>query len=84
MGARLNFDVGACATLSGEAWEAVRTRGVVLTYGSVACDSAGETGEIIHVVVGHVDEMQARVTVFKPRGEGPFFSADQEPMSTSV
>ena len=44
MGARLDFDVGACAALSGEAWKAIRSRGIVLTYGSVACDSAGETG----------------------------------------
>ena len=84
MGACLDLDIGACATLSGEAWEAVRTRGVVLTYGSMASDSAGETGEIVHVVVGHIDEMQARVTVFKPGGEGPLFPSDQEPVTTSV
>ena len=84
MGACLDLDIGACATLSGEAWEVVRTRGVVLTYGSVAGDSVGETGEVVHVVVGHIDEMQARVTVFKPGGEGPLFSSNQEPMTTSV
>ena len=84
MGARLDFDVGACATLSGEAWEAVRTRGVVLTYGSMASDSAGETGEIVHVVVGHVNEMQARITVLKLGGERSLFSADQEPVTTAV
>ena len=84
MSARLDLDVGACAALSGEAWEAVRTRGVVLTYGSVASDSAGETGEVIHIVVGHIDEMQARVPVFKPRGEGSLFSLDQEPVTTPV
>ena len=57
MGTRLDFDIGACATLSGEAWEVVRTRGIVLTYGSMASDSAGETGEVVHVVVGHINEM---------------------------
>ena len=84
MGARLDFDVGACATLGGEAWKAIRSRGIVLTYGSVASDSAGETGEVVHVVVGHIDEMQARVTVFEPGREGPLFSSDQEPMTTPV
>ena len=73
MGARLDFDVGARATLSGEAWEAVRSGRIVLTYGSVASDSAGETGEVVHIVVGHIDEMEARVPVFKPRGEGSLF-----------
>ena len=84
MGTRLDFDIGACATLGGEAWKAIRSGGIVLTYGSVAGDSAGETGEVVHVVVGHVDEMQARVTVFKPGGERPLFSSDQEPVTTSV
>ena len=84
MGARLDFDVGACATLSGEAWKAIRSTGIVLTYGSVACDSAGETGEVVHVVASHIDEMQARVAVFEPGCEGPFFTADQEPVTTAV
>ena len=84
MGVRLDFDVGACATLSGEAWKAIRSRGIVLTNGSMACDSAGETGEVVHVVVGHVNEVQARVAVFKPGGEGLFFTADQEPMAPAV
>ena len=57
MGARLDFDVGASAALGGEAWKAIRSRGIVLTYGSVACDSAGETGEVVHVVAGQVDEV---------------------------
>ena len=84
MGARLDLDVGASATLGGEAWKAIRSRGIVLTYGSVASDSAGETGEVVHVVVGHVDEMEARVMVLKPGGEGPLFPSDQEPVTASV
>ena len=84
MGVRLDFDVGASATLSGEAWKAIRSRGIVLTYGSVACDSTGETGEVVHVVVGHVNEVQARVAVFKPGSEGSLFSADKEPVATAV
>ena len=84
MGTCLDFDVGACATLSGKAWKAIRSRGIVLTYGSVACDSVGETGEVVHVVIGHINEMQARVTVFKPGGEGSLFSVDQEPVTTTV
>ena len=84
MGACLDFDVGACATLSGEAWKAIRSRGIVLTYGSVACDSAGETGEVVHVVIGHVNEVQVHVAVFKPGGEGSLFTADQEPVAAAV
>ena len=84
MGARLDLDVGACATLGGEAWKAIRSGGIVLTYGSVASDSTGETGEVVHIVVGHIDEVQARVPVFKPRGEGSLFSSDQEPVTTPV
>ena len=57
MSAHLDFDIGACATLSGEAWKAIRSRGIVLTYGSVAHDSMGEMGEVIHVVAGHVNEV---------------------------
>ena len=84
MGAHLDFDVGACATLSGEAWKAIRLRGIVLTYGSVACDSTGETGEVVHVVIGHVNEVQVCIAVFKLGGEGSLFVADQEPVATAV
>ena len=84
MGVCLDFDVGACAALSGKAWKVIRLRGIVLTYGSMACDSVGETGEVVHVVAGHVNEVQVCVAVFKPGGEGPLFAADQEPVATMV
>ena len=84
MGARLDFDVGTCAAVGGEAWKVIRLRRIVLTYGGVACDSVGETGEVVHVVAGHVNEVQAHVAVFKLGGEGPLFAADQEPVATVV
>ena len=84
MGTRLDLDIGACAALSGEAWKAIRSRGIVLTYGSVACDSAGEMGEVVHVVTSHVDEVQAHVAIFEPGCEGSLFMADQEPVTTAV
>ena len=50
MGARLDFDVGASAAVGGKAWKAVRPRRVVLTYGSVAGNSAGEAGEDLDAI----------------------------------
>ena len=51
---------------------------------SVASDSAGETGEVIHVVASHINEVQACVVVFEPGCEGSLFTADQEPVTTTV
>ena len=70
--------------MGGEAWEAVRSGGIILTYGGVACDSAREAGEVGHVVAGHVDEMQARVAVLESGDKRAFFTADQEPMVATV
>ena len=39
VGTCLDVDIGACTTVGGEAWEVVRSRGIILTYGSMACDS---------------------------------------------
>ena len=72
MGMCLDFDFGACAALSGKAWKAIRSRRIVLTYGSMTCDSTGKVGEVSHVIASQVDEVQVRIAVFKPGGEGAF------------
>jgi hypothetical protein len=86
MSACLNdaFWVGAVTAVVREAWKAVRMVKVILTYGSVACDGAGDAGHLVHVVVGHVKEKNLRLFVADVGDEGLLFSTDFHPTATLV
>ena len=84
MGTSLDINVRASAASCGKTWEAVRSRRVILTYGSVACDRVGQAGEVGHVLTKQVYKVKACVLVLQAGEEGVLFVMDQKPVATMI